>query len=476
MASETKRRWNDFSWYAPEDTKEERRFIRKLDLLIVPYAFVSYWVKYIDQANINNAYVAGMKEDLGFHGNELVQLQTLYIVGAVVGQLPFLFLFTYVPLNILIPFMDVCWGIFTLLQFRVSGFAEIAAYRFLVGFFEAAFFPVMHYLFGSWYRGDEIGRRGGIFYVGLSLGTLTAGLIQAGASARLDGVSGLAGWRWMSIICALITIPIGMLGYFVIPGTPDQPNRLVLTEDDVVIGEKRLKRAGHQSHGKLRLRNLKSALSRPQFWAIIVVDVFFWNAGLASSTGSFLLWIKSLGRYSQARTNELGTIAPALGIFYTLLVCFLSDLALGPAWAITLAHVWNGLGLLILTIWNVPEPAKWFAYATNYSSQAMSSVLHGWVNAQLRDAPAERAFTLVLINAISQSTTAWTPLLVFPTVEAPRFPKGYAFCLACAVVLIVLVHVLNTYLKRKEAKSIQIDVVENPEAASLDARTADNKR
>lgn len=77
-----------------------------------------------------------MKEDLGFHGNELVQLQTLYTVGAVVGQLPFLFLFTHVPLNILIPSMDVCWGVFTLLQFRVTVFAEIAAYRFLVGFFE----------------------------------------------------------------------------------------------------------------------------------------------------------------------------------------------------------------------------------------------------------------------------------------------------------------------------------------------------
>jgi hypothetical protein len=59
----------------------------------------------------------------------------------------------------------------------------------------------MHYVFGSWYRGHEIARRGGIFYTGLSLGTLTAGLIQAGASARLEGVNGLAGWRWMYIIC-----------------------------------------------------------------------------------------------------------------------------------------------------------------------------------------------------------------------------------------------------------------------------------
>lgn len=52
----------------------------------------------------------------------------------------------------------------------------------------------MHYIFGAWYRGDEIARRGGVFYVGLTLGTLTAGLIQAGASASLHGVNGLAGW------------------------------------------------------------------------------------------------------------------------------------------------------------------------------------------------------------------------------------------------------------------------------------------
>lgn len=77
-----------------------------------------------------------MKDDLGFVGNELVQLQTMYVVGAVVGQIPFMFLFTVFPMNWVIPFLDVCWGIFTLLQFRANSFAEMAAYRFLVGWFE----------------------------------------------------------------------------------------------------------------------------------------------------------------------------------------------------------------------------------------------------------------------------------------------------------------------------------------------------
>lgn len=254
----------------------------------------------------------------------------------------------------------------------------------------------------------------------------------------------------MYIICAIITIPVGILGYFVIPGTPDQPNLRFLSREDVEVAERRLKRSGHESHGKFRISDIKDIVRKYQFWGIILVDVLFWNAGIHTSSGTFLLWIKSLDRFSPARVNELGTIAPALGIFYTLFICFASDLVLGPAWAITAAHTWNIIGLIILVVWKVPESALWFAFSTIYASYAMSSVFHGWVNTQLRAAPAQRAFTLVLINAISQSSTAWTPLLVYPTVEAPRFPKGFAFSLACAILLIITTHMLRLYLKRRE--------------------------
>jgi MFS family permease len=314
-----------------------------------------------------------MKEDLGFHGNELVQLQTMYTVGAVLGQIPFLFLFTYIPMYWTIPFLDVMWGVFTLLQYRTQSFGELMAYRFLVGWFEAAFFPAMHYVFGSWYRGHEIARRGGVFYTGLGLGTLTAGLIQAGASHRLEGVHGLEGWRWMYIICALITVPVGILGYFLLPGTVDQPNRWVLNDKDIEIGKNRLLRGGHGVKGKFKLSHLKTVTLSPQFWTVILVDVLFWNAGIYKSTASYLLWIKSLGRYSPAKINELGTIAPAVGIGVTVFACFASDLYLGPAWAITMCSALNAISLSILTAWHVPEGAKWFAFANSYWSNALSS-------------------------------------------------------------------------------------------------------
>ncbi|KAJ5569696.1 uncharacterized protein N7459_009126 [Penicillium hispanicum] len=485
-----RRKWYYLQWFADQDSKEERRLILKLDVLIVPYAFLAYWTKYIDQANISerkslipehreegltcyldNAYVSGLKEDLGLQGNDLVQLQTMYTIGAVVGQLPFAYLFTKLPMHWIIPFMDVAWGIFTLLQYRATSYAEIAAYRFLVGWFEASYYPGMHYIFGSWYRKDEISRRGGCFYVGLTLGTMTASLIQAGASSSLNGVNGLEGWRWMYIICAVITLPVALLGYFILPGTPDKPNKLILKQKDIQLAKARLERASHKTNEEtVTWRTLLNIGRKWQFWGLLWLDIFFWNASVNTTTGGYQLWLKSLNRYSTSRLNELAAISPGLGIFYVLFVCFASDLLLGPAWAITVAHTWNIIGCIILVIWDVPESALWFAFLTTYSAVAMSSVLYGWINSQLRASPVERAVTLVIVNTVAQSFTAWTPLLVFKTVEGPRFTKGYSFVLGNAICLIALSHIVQHLVSRKEKSEARVESISESDGAENSSR------
>jgi hypothetical protein len=253
----------------------------------------------------------------------------------------------------------------------------------------------------------------------------------------------------MYIICAIITIPIGILGYFVLPGTPDKPNKIILSEKDITLSKTRLSRSGHAtSSDPFTLSTLKSLLTNKAVWALLALDIFFWNGSINTSSGGYLLWLKSLNRFSTSRINELAAISPALGIFYTLFVCFASDLVLGPAWAITLAHVWNVIGLVILVVWDVRESALWFAFVTTYSAVAMSSVLYGWVNTLLRYSATQRAVALVVLNTVAQSTTAWTPLLVFKTVEGPRFTKGYAFVLVNAVCLILLAHGIGAWTRR----------------------------
>jgi hypothetical protein len=76
-----------------------------------------------------------MATELGFYGNQLVHFQTIFTVGSVVGLLPFMYIFPRVPMHYLVPTLDLLWGIFTLLQYRATSYAEIMAYRFLVALF-----------------------------------------------------------------------------------------------------------------------------------------------------------------------------------------------------------------------------------------------------------------------------------------------------------------------------------------------------
>jgi hypothetical protein len=47
-----------YHWYSPDDTKEEKRLLLKLDLLIVPYAFALFWVQFVDEGNISMSAIS----------------------------------------------------------------------------------------------------------------------------------------------------------------------------------------------------------------------------------------------------------------------------------------------------------------------------------------------------------------------------------------------------------------------------------
>jgi len=72
----------------------------------------------------------------------------MYNLGAVLGQIPFALLFPKIRMNILVPALDILWGVFTLLQYRSQGYSEIMAYRFLVGLFEVSVL-VRHSMLGN---------------------------------------------------------------------------------------------------------------------------------------------------------------------------------------------------------------------------------------------------------------------------------------------------------------------------------------
>lgn len=450
-----------FKWFDERDTPEDKKLILKLDLLLTCYSLVVYWVKYLDQTNVNNAYVSGMKEDLGFQGNDLVQVQAMYLVGAVIFQLPFMFFLPKVPLNIVIPAMDLCWGLMTLICCKIHSVAALKAIRFLVGVFESGFVPTAYFLMGSWYKPSEVARRAGFFYMGQFLGLLSSGLI-AGAALSLDGVGGFEGWRWVFIVDAIATLPLAIIGYFVIPGTPDNCVSLFLTDDEVRRCRIRMRpyvtEKKKQEPKKITDWNLwKPLLTSWQLPTFIVISCLFYNNNSGTS-GSFLLWLKSLKdsngeqRYTNQKINQLSSIAPGLGFVYVYAASVFADMFKCRWGAIVITQLFNFMGCVILAIWDVQESAKWFAFCLQYTSWSMSPVLYGWVGDFMRHDPQEYAIVVVAMNMIGQSSSAWVSVLVFPTVESPRFPKGFGTCAACAAGCAIGAIVLLYFYKRDERR------------------------
>lgn len=149
---------------------EERHLVFKLDCLILIYACLSFFTKYLDVSALSmyisklwleyrlmphtlaNAYVSGMKEDLHLTGNRLnyinaackiispkclSALSNLYgvavEVGYVVFQVPSNILITKIPAHIYLPAVEVFWGLFTLGTAFVTSYEQLVVMRFFVG-------------------------------------------------------------------------------------------------------------------------------------------------------------------------------------------------------------------------------------------------------------------------------------------------------------------------------------------------------
>lgn len=148
-----RRSWRNvqrYIWDDPDKDQREKRFLRKLDFFLLTYTCLAYFCKNLDQANISNAYVSGMKEALHMYGNQLTYMGNVFTAGYVVGQIPAVILVTKIRPSILVSSLEVLWAVFTLCCAAVTNTSQLYALRFLIGLCEGAFFPCIIYLIGSW--------------------------------------------------------------------------------------------------------------------------------------------------------------------------------------------------------------------------------------------------------------------------------------------------------------------------------------
>ena len=134
-----------------------------------------------------------MKEDLNLYGNQYNYIVVAWTVGYIVGQwVCFFFLYsnsvrrshslmqpsnfiltrvrahskplsenycfgtieTYLTVffSVWIPFLEIGWTIFTFSLAGAKTYHQMLGLRFVVGLFEAGYWPALYYILGSWYN------------------------------------------------------------------------------------------------------------------------------------------------------------------------------------------------------------------------------------------------------------------------------------------------------------------------------------
>ncbi|KAL2707031.1 Vitamin H transporter [Kluyveromyces marxianus] len=459
---EYKKSRNWYSFLYPNHTthsKAERTLLYKLDLVIGVYFLMLCWSKSLDTNNLTNAYVSGMKEDLHMKGNDYINTSVIGTVGAIVFQLPFMYILPRYPAHIVLPVMDMGWTWFTFACYRAKSLAELRAYRFILNAFGSAYYPVSQYILGCWYAPDEISSRVCLFFCGQLLGGVTSGLLQARIYKGLDGTFGIAGWRWMFLIDAIaISLPTVIIGFFVIPGIPSKCYSLFLTDEEIRIARRRnIRNQIIDGVEKSKLPSLlsfklwKKVFTSPNFWVLIVFDMCSWNCMTAFS-GSYTLWLKSIPSYSIVQVNNLSVLPACLGFAYVFFCAFGADIFRCKWIFMVFAASMNIISCAILIKWDVSSSAKWFAFLMTYWSVASSPCLWSFINDFLRFDPQMKAVIWIAIYAFSQSTYAWIPTLAWQTVEAPKFKTGYIVSIIFGTIYGLWTFVVLFFYKRQERK------------------------
>lgn len=391
-----------YIWDDPDKSAEEKKFLLKLDIFLLSYTCLGYFSKGIDQANINNAYVSGLKEAINMQGNDLVHASNVFTAGYIVSQIPAVILVTNkVRSSYLISTLEILWSVFTFCAAAVRTVPQLFAIRFLVGLCEGAFFPTIMYLLSSWYTRTERAKRVTLFYSTGCIANMFSGYLQAAAYDGLDGALGHAGWQWLFIICGVISLPIGVLGFFFNPDFPENTRAFFLSKDEVAFARKRLVDDGYKPLGAAAWNKTKlfQIVKTWQFW-VLGTSYFLVQCACPTQQPFYALYLKATG-HSVYERNVWPTGLYAVGLVTQVAAGMLSDSPLlnGRRWqAILFMQGGTIFSTIVLAIWNVPIGLRYFAFYFSYTSVGVPGLYFSWFPDLMPDDHEMRGFLTAFAN------------------------------------------------------------------------------
>ncbi|KAF7547511.1 hypothetical protein G7Z17_g7674 [Cylindrodendrum hubeiense] len=448
-----------FDWYPSHYSAEEKRLLRKQDCILLPLCCVAFFLKWLDSSNINNAYASGMKEELNLNGNQYSLFGTFYNIGYLIFEIPSMLIISRPKLSrYYIPTMEVLWSILTFTQCRLRNERDIYGVRFLLGLLETPVASGSMYLMSSWYRGDELFKRCGVWYVSSNVGAMFGGYLQAAAYNNLNGVHGMSGWRWLFIIDGCISLPLAFAGFMLFPGLPTSPKIWWLTNREQKLAQRRMRDDGVQESKKIGKRMLKRVFTHWHFYIAVFTYIFFQCTSYIA--GQMILWLKHEadlnGTWTVAQINVIPTGVQAIAIVSGVLATSL--VMVYPIWVVVsfVASILLFANVCLL-VWDIPVGLHFTAYYMLGLTSCVTPILFPWVNMILKDDAEARAFTTGSMMTFGWIFFSFYPITVFPVIEAPKWRKGYIVNTIFVIIWFTL-FMIGQFLWRRDLKKDKYNI------------------
>ncbi len=286
----------------------------KVGWRIMPLLLICYIIAYLDRINIGYAQLQ-MKQTLTFSDAVYGLGAGIFFVGYFLFEVPSNLMLEKIGARKTLLRIMFCWGIVAAAMMFVQTPTQFYVLRFLLGVFEAGFFPGIILYLTFWYPPARRGQMIAIFRAATTVCAVIAGPLSGGIMKYLDGANGWHGWQWLFLVQGLPASVLGIVAYLYLQDKPEDAKWLSTTEKTVLRDHLEhdhglVEGAGHGSFWQL-LRDPKVYLMSLVYFLLLgaTYTMVFWAPTLIKSWGiSDLLMI---GIYA-AIPNIFGVIGMIL--------------------------------------------------------------------------------------------------------------------------------------------------------------------
>ena len=282
---------------------------------LIPIAFITYSLAYLDRANFGFGAAGGMAEDLGITPAMSSLLGSLFFLGYFFFQVPGAIYAEKRSAKKLIFWSLILWGGLAMATGIVSNINGLIVIRFMLGVVESAVMPAMLLFLSRWFTKSERSRANTFLILGnpvtiLWMSVLSGYLINA------------VGWRWMFIWEGIPAIIWAFFWWWLVQDKPQEAKWLSTSEKQNLEAE--LQR---EQQGIKPVKNYLAAF-RSRIVILLSLQYALWSIGVYG----FVMWLPSMLNAAPnmdiIKTGWLSAVPYLLAIIGMLAASYFSDKSL----------------------------------------------------------------------------------------------------------------------------------------------------